>query len=67
MDKLDRLVWAEGVTYTAYGLKIGERLTKAEALDRVREVLPAGWQPSESRWCTMPCPLLWTSPRACAM
>jgi hypothetical protein len=48
MDKLDRLVWADGVSFTAYGLKIGVRVTKAEAMDRVRLALPVGWQPSES-------------------
>src|SRR5688572_30355209 len=46
MDKIDRLGWAAGICFEAYGLRIGIRINKAEELDRVRGVLPPGWQPA---------------------
>ncbi len=41
--KLDRLVWADGLCFVAYGLKIGIRTNAPEFLPRVTECVPAGW------------------------
>jgi len=46
MEKIDRLGWAAGLSIQAYGLRIGVRVSKAEALDDVLAVLPPGWEPS---------------------
>jgi len=47
MQKIDRLGWAAGVCLKAYGWRIGIRVNKPEALDRVMACLPPGWEPSE--------------------
>lgn len=47
MQKVDRLVWAAGVCFTAYGWKIGVRLNRPEGLQRVAACLPPGWEPAE--------------------
>ncbi|HXG66902.1 MAG TPA: hypothetical protein VNO70_17500 [Blastocatellia bacterium] len=49
MDKIDRLGWVAGFSFKAYGLKIGVRTNKPEALDRMRELLPPGWKPCDSQ------------------
>ncbi len=46
MEKLDRLGWAAGIAFTAYGLSIGVRVSDRNALMRVRELLPPGWRPA---------------------
>ncbi len=46
MEKLDRLGWAAGIAFTAYGLSIGVRVSDRSALARVRELLPPGWRPA---------------------
>jgi hypothetical protein len=46
MQKLDRLGWAAGIGFQAYGWRIGIRVNNPEALDRVRQCLPPDWQPS---------------------
>ena len=46
MQKLDRLGWADGFTFDAYGVLFGVRATNASILDRLRDALPFGWQPS---------------------
>src|SRR5262249_21608 len=47
MEKIDRLGWAEGICLTAYGLRIGIRVSQAAALERIAACLPPGWQPAE--------------------
>jgi hypothetical protein len=49
MRKLDRLVWAAGLTFTAYGVRVGVRVSDAATLARVAERLPPGWKPSASQ------------------
>jgi hypothetical protein len=48
MEKLDRLGWAAGLAFDAYGLRIGVRVNRPEALERLPERLPPGWKPSPS-------------------
>ena len=42
MRKLDRLVWADGIAFNAYGLRIGIRVDKAWALEPLMKALPFG-------------------------
>jgi hypothetical protein len=49
MRKLDRLGWAAGLSGTAYGVRIGIRLSQADALEQVLRCLPPGWKPAVSR------------------
>ena len=46
MEKIDRLGWAAGISFTAYGRRIGVRANDVEALERARRHLPYGWKPS---------------------
>lgn len=46
MEKIDRLGWAAGLAFTAYGRRIGVRVNNPEALERVPRHLPYGWKPS---------------------
>lgn len=48
MVKLDRLGWAAGLSFRAYGLTIGVRTNTAAILDRLIPHLPYGWEPSDS-------------------
>src|SRR5918997_5388750 len=48
MAKLDRLGWAAGIAFTAYGVKVGVRVSDPAALAAVVERLPPGWRPSAS-------------------
>jgi len=48
MQKLDRLVWTAGLSFRAYGVRVGVRVNRAEALDSVRDYLPPQWKPSTS-------------------
>lgn len=48
MAKLDRLGWAAGECVDAYGVRVGLRVNKAEALDRLLACLPAGWKRAPS-------------------
>jgi hypothetical protein len=45
MEKLDRLVWAAGLSIHAYGRRVGIRSNDPAVLDRIRELLPPGWEP----------------------
>jgi hypothetical protein len=45
MAKIDRLVWAAGLSVYAYGLRIGIRVNTPDVLARVEERLPPGWEP----------------------
>jgi hypothetical protein len=46
MEKIDRLRWEAGVTFTAYGLSIGIRVSDRTVLERVHAILPPGWRPA---------------------
>ncbi len=46
MDKLDRLVWADGMTFISYGVRAGLRVNDAAILPDVIARLPPEWKPS---------------------
>src|SRR5215470_1069109 len=46
MDKIDRLRWEAGITFTAYGLSIGIRVSDRSALEHIYALLPPGWKPA---------------------
>jgi hypothetical protein len=46
MEKIDRLGWAAGIAFTAYGLSVGIRLSDRRMLDGVKAMLPPGWRPA---------------------
>lgn len=48
MAKLDRLGWAAGFAFEAYGLRIGIRANTADVLPRLMDYLPPGWTPTDS-------------------
>ena len=48
MEKIDRLVWAEGLSFISYGVRIGIRANKPGILDKFLPVLPPGWKRSSS-------------------
>jgi hypothetical protein len=50
MEKLDRLGWADGIAYRAYGTRVGIRVTEPGFVDRIQSLLPPGWKPAKSRW-----------------
>ena len=49
MAKLDRLVWADGITFTAYGVRVGVRVNHKEILKPLVARLPPGSKPSSAR------------------
>ena len=48
MAKIDRLVWAEGISVLTYGVRVGVRVNKPGVLEQVLPFLPPGWKPSSS-------------------
>jgi len=46
MEKLDRLGWAAGIAFTAYGLSIGIRVSDRSVLEQIYALLPPGWRPA---------------------
>jgi hypothetical protein len=44
MQKIDRLGWAAGICFTAYGVRIGIRVNKPDILKRLAESFPPGWK-----------------------
>jgi len=46
MDKLDRLGWAGGMAFRAFGARVGIRVNEPGALDRIESLLPPGWKPA---------------------
>jgi hypothetical protein len=48
MEKIDRLGWAAGISFTTYGLRTGVRVSDPAVLDRVAQALPPGWEPADS-------------------
>ena len=49
MSKLDRLVWADGISFTAYGLRVGVRVNHKRILKALVARLPPGAKPSKVR------------------
>jgi hypothetical protein len=49
MAKLDRLVWADGMSFTAYGVRVGVRVNNKTVLKALVERLPPGFQPVKAR------------------
>jgi hypothetical protein len=47
MQKIDRLGWADGGCFRSYGWTIGVRSNDSAILDRLKERLPPGWEPTE--------------------
>jgi|SRR5581483_9002839 len=48
MEKLDRLVWAAGFAFSAYGVRFGIRVNDLSILSRLKDYLPPGNKPSVS-------------------
>jgi len=48
MEKIDRLGWADGLAITAHGARLGIRVTRAAALDRLPGHFPPAWKPASS-------------------
>ncbi len=44
MDKLDRLGWAAGLTFNAYGCRIGVRVNDSDVLEQLPAYLPPEWR-----------------------
>lgn len=49
MAKIDRLGWAEGMSFNSYGVRIGLRVNDAAILDQLIARLPPGAKPSPAR------------------
>lgn len=48
MEKIDRLGWAAGLAFTAFGVRVGIRVNDPHVLPRVEAQLPPTWRPSVS-------------------
>lgn len=48
MEKIDRLGWAAGFSYAAYGRRIGVRTNQPAVLPRLVPRLPVGWRAADS-------------------
>jgi hypothetical protein len=46
MEKIDRLGWAAGISFVAYGTHLGIRVNNPAVLERLSNHLPPGWEPS---------------------
>jgi hypothetical protein len=44
MQPIDRLAWAAGIAFTAYGVRLGIRVSEADVLTRVGSYLPPAWK-----------------------
>ena len=49
MAKIDRLGWADGLSFTSYGVRVGVRVNDAAILDQIVLRLPPGAKPSSIR------------------
>src|SRR6185503_1990832 len=49
MAKLDRLVWADGMSFTAYGVRVGVRVNNKALLKELVARFPPGAKPSNAR------------------
>lgn len=45
MGKIDRMGWTAGMAFRSYGLRIGIRTNRPEAMEGIRNCLPPGWRP----------------------
>jgi hypothetical protein len=48
MEKLDRLGWVAGFSFTSYGVRIGVRCNDLSLVSRLEPLLPPGWRPVNS-------------------
>src|ERR1051326_5256315 len=48
MEKIDRLGWAAGISFTSYGVRVGVRVNDATILEQLIDCFPPGWKPSAS-------------------
>jgi hypothetical protein len=48
MEKIDRLGWADGISFVSFGRRVGIRVNDPAVMDRLPEVLPPGWKPASS-------------------
>ena len=48
MDKLDRLDWLAGFSFSSYGVTIGVRANDPRLVGKLEPLLPPGWRPSSS-------------------
>lgn len=48
MAKIDRLGWTAGISFRAYGVRVGVRVSDRKALAQVVDHLPPGWEPASS-------------------
>jgi hypothetical protein len=48
MERIDRLGWAAGLTFTAYGVRVGIRVNRTDVLTQLGAYLPPAWKPSTS-------------------
>jgi len=48
MEEIDRLGWAAGLAFTAYGVRVGIRVSETDVLKRVEIYLPPAWRPAAS-------------------
>src|SRR5438132_5051227 len=62
MAKLDRLVWAEGISFTSFGVPIGVRVSVPELLDQVLARIPTGWKRRRSTVVVRMYCLAWGAP-----
>lgn len=49
MDRLNALEWADGICFSAYGVRIGIRVTIPSVLPQLLSHLPPGWRRSGTR------------------
>jgi hypothetical protein len=49
MAKLDRLVWVDGMSFIAYGVRVGLRVNDVDILPDVIARLPPGWKRSPAK------------------
>ena len=50
MEKVDRLGWAAGFSFTSFGVRVGVRTNRADLLPRIREHLPTGASEARGRY-----------------
>ncbi len=48
MEKIDRLGWADGFTFSSFGVRIGVRVNQPEMCQSLHALLPPGSRPSSS-------------------
>jgi hypothetical protein len=46
MAKIDRLGWADGMSFTSYGVRVGVRVNESAILKDLIARLPPGWKPA---------------------